>query len=957
MKLSKIAFLITLICLSAECYSEVSQILSTFQSKKKQTDLHFQEAIEEAPYDETLFTQAYQIYLASQNVQAAYAIAKKSVQVAPKVMIWRYRLAQTALWTGRIDESLKEWLYIINQTHKEEDIKQALKIAQSVYYLDVEVKLYEIQLKKNPNQVNIRLDLAKAQNASGDPEKAIETLKPLLSPKPNKEALKELAQIYSDQGKPEKQREILNQLKDQYGYSSQEATKLAELEFNQGEIRSAYQTLKNQDSLNDLHTASDWKLFLEAAYLNNDYTAVNQAFNHLQKLGGADLEAFNRVIAVSWNDKPHQAYQYAFEGWKRFKSDIFLFIASDLGTKQRQYDAIITLFNQLTSKEKMQLESQVPYWQSLINLALRLGNIPLAESLLQQKIQEFPHNIELRIAYIELANYEKDKSKLEQLLIRFQRDFLSNPEFFWFSYAESFDEIEKPLWSMELYHSFLPKENIQPVQLLYYANSLDQLYYKNLAYLAKKEAVFKALDTLKSNDSDSAESLKILGKAARYFANADVTFFILTSLVDQNIDISNGAEMLSWALDQRYFPLIRYLQFYFFNNQIPNRDRLQIALLQNDLETLKKLLKKPATLQPLDRINAAIRLHAIAEAQTMAYEDLQRKPSSAERYDQLTDVMLKTSANMSFDSLYEQFQLAAGPKSILKGSYFVTPTFSITPFAQHWFPKSIDEENFINSPNLDRTYGVEFEKTYRERALKIILADRKALEHFFTALFSYEENYSSRFSYTVQVGYNQRALDSTFLLLGGVQDEIGTNFQYKITERDYLLTSMNARRYYTQQRNYLSSSAMIAEDWEHKFWLSYPDLTLGFFGEMHGYHRNGTLTGSILQFYPELQNGPVTDNQLKEALRNTSPKSYLLGGIHFHFGDNLLNDYSHAWRPYASISLFYGTLVGMGNGLELGYTGSVFGRDKLSFYGNQARNVVVNQQNNYSIGFRYQLYL
>jgi hypothetical protein len=62
------------------------------------------------------------------------------------------------------------------------------------------------------------------------------------------------------------------------------------------------------------------------------------------------------------------------------------------------------------------------------------------------------------------------------------------------------------------------------------------------------------------------------------------------------------------------------------------------------------------------------------------------------------------------------------------------------------------------------------------------------------------------------------------------------------------------------------------------------------------------------------------------------PQSYWQYGLYFGFGNDLLDQYTHAWRPFFDIGILHNSVQGWGPDISLGLAGSVFGGDHLALY-------------------------
>jgi polysaccharide biosynthesis protein PelB len=240
------------------------------------------------------------------------------------------------------------------------------------------------------------------------------------------------------------------------------------------------------------------------------------------------------------------------------------------------------------------------------------------------------------------------------------------------------------------------------------------------------------------------------------------------------------------------------------------------------------------------------------------------------------------------------------------------------------------------------------------------LGYRKALSGFIPASIDIFYELGHQWTANLELGYNQEVYENSYLLIGGVQDQIDLVLDNKITQRDLLTIEALGHTYYSQDRHYLSSGFNLFGTLQHKFYLTYPDYTLGAFGHLFHYDRNGSFGGNITTLFPNLVPSQIPDLSDLPLIRRQDyklliPPSYREAGAYFSFGDSI-QEYSHRWRPYLWASLFYNSITRLSNNVRGGLNGTIFGRDSLLIYLERGSAPSVANAISYKIGARYKIY-
>ena len=81
------------------------------------------------PYDEEIYTLAFDVFLANGNVADAWRVAEAAVAQRPNDMAWREKLAKSSEWSGKPDIALTHWVFMARKTASQDAFRAILRLA------------------------------------------------------------------------------------------------------------------------------------------------------------------------------------------------------------------------------------------------------------------------------------------------------------------------------------------------------------------------------------------------------------------------------------------------------------------------------------------------------------------------------------------------------------------------------------------------------------------------------------------------------------------------------------------------------------------------------------------------------------------------------------------------------------------------------------------------------------
>ena len=912
--------------------------------------------LKKIPYDNDAFTLLFHILTYESSIKAAYNIALIAVANRPNDLAWHSNLAQTATWVGNYNLGIQEWLYVVKHEKNKAPMKHAIKITKLLGYDPIVVEMLKNYLTKQPNDTGAQLQLAEAENRTGNPKQALFTLKTLMMKHPTQAAEKLKATIYKDTGQWDKAIKSWEEINKHYGYNTKNVMAEAEMYYIGGQFKSALNVLVKAIPTAKKNDKDYWETLANLAWMLNDRRLAILGYS--QDLN--DSSHLLRLVDLERISNQQQALSYSLRGWSLFHSPLFFFDAIYLIEQLYQWPSMSHLLLQLTKNELKMAEQTQIFWQAQARLYAAFGLESLQKTVLATGILRHPELQQLKSDFLWLIIGTGDLKNIKWLMNAWYEQGLINDPAVWHVFAEGFAVFNQCYQAISIYQHHLIQNMGNDQVMIDYANLLEKTNRKEQAYYIRQLLWKRVLLKLSHESSLDKETLQSLSKLAPYFVSGTEQIQLINALVDDPRDVENFNILLNWLVQNNFFSLLSLLKAQNMNVPLPDRIEIYLALIRNDLQTLQNILNHRNREWPrADRINAAVRLENTPLAENLAFSELSERPLATEVYTEFVLYALADANAITIAQENEQFIDLNGPRTKLDAKLRLTNTWKMRPYFSIWDVRSTSP-SIVNVPAADLQAGIKFEEKIHRGNITYTLGYRHALSGFtpISAVLNYQ--LAARWLVNLDLGVNQEISQTPSLRIGGVQDQINANFIYNLAKYDSLQAGIQGYNYYSQDRFYLSDGYYLHGLYEHKLYLTYPDFTVGLFGDTYQFNRNGSFGGNITTLFPPLTpqqqaNPALVANTDNANYQQIVPPSYSEGGFIFSFGNAIL-DYTHTLRPYLWTRIFYNTYVGFSYEAKVGANMSVFGRDSLLFYFERGTGEAVINAVTQKYGLRYAVY-
>lgn len=397
----------------------------------------------------------------------------------------------------------------------------------------------------------------------------------------------------------------------------------------------------------------------------------------------------------------------------------------------------------------------------------------------------------------------------------------------------------------------------------------------------------------------------------------------------QQAVVSSAAKevALAWALSNESNELARAWLARQYARQLlrPAYAEITLALANQDLAALDRVLERQAGRIPVDnQIEANVQLDRLGAAQTLAYETQETTRTDDSLQETLQDTLLFNAQAIEPRVTYQRQSPLSYFDYSLAGGVRLWDGYDLNLRGVWRTQHSVDQTQLTGVPSSDQRG--ELSLGYRDQHLRwrLGVGRRDGLDSVTTARFTGEWRESSRLSFTTLAGINQSADESAALRVGGVKDVLGLGATYNFSLREFAGARVEYDRFRGQDGSQLGHGLVYDLELGYRIRTAYPDYTVRLVGTHATYNaRGGTLSNKLATLVP-------ADDEATPGFY--MPQGFTQAGVTFGFGTELIDDYTHKWRPFAEIGLLHDTRAGQNFRAQLGVAGKVFGNDHLSMY-------------------------
>ncbi len=939
---------------------------------------------------------AWDTFAAAGDLAAALKMAEAALATQPQSTLWLERKAQADEWSGLAPLALAGWLQLLKQGASERALANVFRLSPMVYddnallaawlalarqrRLNADEVAKVVEVYERLGRVDAALAFLRQARAdaatdasAGEPSRNTGTTARLF-------ALE--ATLLERAGRPAEAIALLEQLRPS-GLARDDAMQLAALHLRQGNLPLALRALQAaRFEVGSASVAFDqvyWELVADLAYETGQRTVAEAALDRLIASGKPQSYQAERAIRLRLDaNRASEALQLAEQLYPRFypqsADDNILYAWLDAVEAQKIPSGLRALLAALLPQHRQKLEASPDFLARRASLFVRLGDAAMARGDYQRSLALRPEHAPTRASYWWLLVDQQDKAALRSELARMGRAARSdaaNRPVYGDVMAAAWQLLDEPQLALAALQPAARGRANDFLWLMNYADVLDRTQRRSQALRVRRHAWLLAQRAAaKPGSAEQArQALVVQLRLAADFAGGDKKARLWRDL-GLWVNPSKGAaqepaqkrqaqELVgAWLLSEGQFDAARrwLWQLHAARMAAPAYQELAVALSQNDLQTLVRLLdraqgsertvgsplKGPASgpasgpaedpasqrLSPQDRLAALRQLLLRDDAAALGFDLAQHRPEgdSDEAQQALQDDLLANASRASVQERTRNAGVLTRHEIRANAAIVASPQLKFTLEMSLGRDRSNNAAQLAATPAHDRELRAGIETVTPWGALKAQWGVRDALATVQGLLLQLTTRLGNGSVLRLEAAKGERSDESSAMSVAGNRDRVAASLNLHSGDRLDGQVSLATSRFHTQTGAALGSSvdAALTGNWTLR--RAYPDVRVQSQLRRSVVRADGQPDAATAVLQP---GGGIPGVGL--FLGPSSTALSLSLGVGLAQADPAV--YSRAWRPWGEIGFETRQTQGVRQTqglLRFGAKGSVAGRDQLS---------------------------
>jgi hypothetical protein len=914
------------------------------------------------PFDDRVYTLAYEVFLANRNLKDALAVAQSAVRQAPKNATWRLRLARVADWSGKPVLALEQWHAVAQLTDDAAAWREVLARAPQVLDYARWAEALQRELRRQPDDpftgsgqvLETLRKLAQAYELLGEPERAVALLRRHADGPHRRAVLELLADLAERTGDDALRRSTLRALVRDDPGNVGHAMRLAAAEAQHGEIAAAFAALAAVAANAAAQDGDFWDAYAELARQTGREREAIRAYRKLVESGHTDERHYTALSELLEGDAPGEAAALAAQAFLRFgnpylaRRALLLYQRAGDATGARAFLAALTD----AQRSALAQDAHFLYLRALLEFADRRPAAALADA--RAALRLAPENVEFRALAVWSLIALRDATALRAAL-RDWAGIATDESELWGPFAAGWLALQEPVHALRYLRSKVKTSN-DPLWWLNYADALEQTGAADAAWRVRRHAWLELQRAGHMADAARAREVQARRVAlAMAFEGSDAARARMFAMLNSGAgpvgaDARDAA--LGYWIGRGGAEIAQAWLLATYANALerPAWARLSVALAHDDRAELATLLDTVADWLPAaDRVEAAQRVGGSALAQTLAFDRLALYPAHDDLHERF--VALATAAPPYAGlgwTAFRQRPLSERAWAV-DGAANVSPPLQLGAAVHEIARESTDAAQLVGVPATERLQSLA--ARYEIAGNGELRAQVTARDGFGTGIgfvLQGSRDVAPRLRFGLRLGLDEPATDNALLRVGGRRDTLGATAYARLSYREFAAASFEANRYAALEGGSVGRGRIARIEVGHLVRTEYPDLALRATAADLRYSPQAGLDARLATLLPPAARADATNAALL-------PHSTTQFGIGLALGDSARSGYARAWRPWAAATLLADRTSGANTEWQLGIGGSVFGTDRLEFAaaGGSTRGADAAPYRQFSVHYRW----
>jgi hypothetical protein len=890
------------------------------------------------PFDDRVYTLAYEVFLANRNLKDALAVAQSAVRQAPKNATWRLRLAQVADWSGNAALALEQWHAVARLTDDAAAWREVLARAPQVFDYARWAEALQRELRRRPNDpatgsgqaLETLRKLAQAYELLGEPERAVALLRQHADGPHRRAVLELLADLAERTGDDALRRSTLRALAQDDPGNVGRAMRLAAAEAQRGDFAAAFAVLAAVAANAAAQDEDFWEAYAELARQTGREREAIRAYRKLVESGDADERHYTALSELLEGEAPGEAGAFAAQAFLRFGNPYLARRAMYLYQRANDAAGARAFLAALTDAQRSALaqDAHFLYLRALLEFADRRPAAALADVRAALRLQ--PDNAEFRALAVWSLIALRDAPALRAALRAWAGTAKDESEL-WGPFAAGWLALQEPVHALR-YLRLKVKTSNDPLWWLAYADALDQTGAADTAWRVRRHAWLELQRGSHATDAARLREAQARRVAlAMAFEGSDAARARMFALLKHGagpIGADARDAALGYWIGRGGTEIAQAWLLATYANALerPAWARLAVALANDDRAELETLLDTVADWLPAaDRIEAAQRVGGSALAQTLAFDRLALYPAHDDLHERFVALATAAPPYAGFGwNAFRQRPLRERAWTV-DAAANVSQRLQLGVAVQDVARESTDAAQLVGVPATERLQSLS--ARYAADGNGELRAQVTARDGFGTGtgvVLQGSRDVAPRLRLGLRLGVDDLAADNALLRIGGRRDSLGATAYARLSNREFAAAGFETNRYAALDGGAVGRGRIARIEVGHLVRTEYPDLTLRATATDLRYSPQTGLDARLASLLPPATRAGATNATLL-------PQSTTQFGVGIALGDSARSGYTRAWRPWAAAALLTDRASGANTEWQLGIGGSVFGADRLEF--------------------------
>lgn len=927
------------------------------------------------PFDPQDFALAYDVLLGAGDLQRAFLVAQRAVQVLPNDLPWRRKLARVSDWTQHQDIAAQQWLALFNLGDRAMDTLQAvIRLAPFADQPMLALQAWQELAKRQPLTDVQWLDVFGLYEMAAEPAKGSQFFETQFALSKNPNLLEFAGRLAENAGDDDRAERLYRQRANMAPFSMDVVLRAVVLLIRRDKMQDALALLQTHQHQVPARAIEYWRLLGQVAWEARAYGVAKTAYAQYADQPGATLADWSRLIFLVRQAHPAQAADLALQAYKRFGSVEQLLLSLDLyaelgdmAAQARVYADLGALATDLLAKEARFLMLRAQFYQ-------RQKNTEMAWADYRQALKQAPRNTGVVLASLWFLIDGQRVDLLPALMREYAAQAAADPAF-WQVYAAASQALERHREAVFWYGKAAANNASDPLMLLNYADALERTDQLGMADRMRRQAWLQLKQKYPQGQPVQAtvQSPELLALARLRLMNqpGDPGLALVRQWVSQMRGLPDAPAteqtavlVLGWAIVQEQFNNARAWMWSRYARQSQLAPPLwgdsQTALQLQETQTMDRLLTRHGEALPIyNRYDTAHELGHVQQAVDMAFKGMAQQDDEPlyDRYRQ------HVPGQANYVQLGWGVEHQGGLNSHglrFETRLVVSPKLHLTLSGSRQQQAGTDPVLQALAPGTDRLASVQARWLGERGETSLTIARRDELNGLMGFRLQQSVQWDGRLNLEGGLDFRTESTVSLPMQVGGYENSLYGAANYTLGKREYFRVAPRYSRYFTQFGDALGSGKMLDMEFGYRVRTEYPDWRLRAFLTRQLFSRASPLSAATLARLPGLQDA-VANETINSTAAYFIPESSTTWGACWGMGENLAGQnlqttYSRAWRPFFDLCLNHNTLNGNGLNRIFGLAGSITGEDHVLLQLQNSDGTQPGSSPTNSLALRYRRY-